>query len=135
MGDDYVLPIEQTRVTQSQAKVKEILAQTDIKAQEIISAAENKSQIVVQTANTEAERIIDDARKKGEQEYESVKSQAYNEGFQKGQEDGLEKFKQDAFFFRLINIFLLFKARAIFSVKFDLGILLLFLGNTFFESD
>ena len=96
MGNDYVLPIEQTRVTQSQAKVKEILAQTDVKAQEMISAAENKAQIVIQTANTEAERIIEDARKKGEQEYESIKKQAYDEGFQKGQEDGLEKFKQDA---------------------------------------
>ena len=57
-GDNYVLPIEQSRVTQSQAKVKEILAQTDMRAQEIISAAENKSQIITQTANTEADRII-----------------------------------------------------------------------------
>ena len=96
MGDNYILPIEQTKVTQSQAKVKEILAQTDVKAQEIISAAENKSQIVIQTANTEAERIIEEARKKGEEDYESVKKQAYDEGFQKGHEDGLEKFKQDA---------------------------------------
>lgn len=95
-GDNYVLPIEQSRVTQSQAKVKEILAQTDMKAQEIISAAENKSQIITQTANTEADRIIEDARKKGEQEYEQIKKQAYDEGFQKGQEDGLLKFQSDA---------------------------------------
>lgn len=96
LGDEYVLPIEQSRVTQSQAKVKEILAQTDVKAQEIISAAENKSQIITQTANTEADRIIEDARKKGDQEYEQIKKQAYDEGFQKGQEDGLAKFQNDA---------------------------------------
>ena len=96
VGDNYVLPIEQSRVTQSQAKVKEILAQTDEKAQEIISAAENKSQIITQTANTEADRIIEEARKKGEQEYDEIKNKAYEEGFKKGQEDGLQKFQEDA---------------------------------------
>ena len=96
LGENYVLPIEQSRVTMSQAKVQQILQETDEKAQQIVSAAENKSQIITQTANTEASRIIEDARKKAEAEYESIKQQAYQEGFQKGQEDGLEKFKNDA---------------------------------------
>lgn len=96
MGDSFVLPIEQTRVTLSQAKVKKILEETDVKAQQIISEADNKSQIIVQTANTEAERIIEEARKKGQKEYDTIKEQAYQEGFQKGENDGLEKFKQDA---------------------------------------
>ena len=95
-GESYVLPIEQSKVTMSQAKVKKILGEADEKAQQIISNAENRSQIIVQTANTEATRIIEDARKKAQQEYDAIKEQAYNEGFKKGEEDGLEKFKTDA---------------------------------------
>ena len=96
IGDNYVLPIEQSNVTRQQAKVKKIIEETDARAQKIIDTAESKSQIIIQTANTEAARIIEDARKKGEKEYETVKNQAYDEGFTKGQEDGLEKFKSDS---------------------------------------
>ena len=96
IGNNYVLPIEQSNVTLQQAKVKKIIEETDAKAQEIIGVAENKSNVIVQTANTEAQRIIDEARKKAEQEYENIKQQAYNEGFAKGEEDGLIKFKNDA---------------------------------------
>ncbi len=96
VGDSYVLPIEQSKVTRSQAKVQQILEETDAKAQQIIAASENKSQIIIETANTEATRIIDDAHKKGEQEYESIKQQAYQEGFEKGKADGMEQFKKDA---------------------------------------
>lgn len=96
IGNSYVLPIEQTKVTIQQAKVNKIIAETDAKAQEIIDGAENKSNIIVQTANNEAVRIIEDARKKAQDEYESVRSQAYQEGFAKGEEDGLAKFENDA---------------------------------------
>jgi flagellar assembly protein FliH len=96
VGDSFVLPIEQSRVTRSQAKVQQILEETDAKAQKIISAAESKSQIITETANTEAARIIEDAKKKAEEEYESIKQQAYQEGFQKGEQDGLNKFTNDA---------------------------------------
>lgn len=96
VGDSYILPIEQSKVTMSQAKVKQIMAETDAQTRQMVTAAENKSQIIVETANTEATRIIEEARKKGEQEFEEIKNKAYNEGFEKGQQDGLEKFKQDA---------------------------------------
>lgn len=96
IGQSYVLPIEQSNVTRQQAKVKKIIEETDARAQEIVDAAENKSKIITETANNEATRIIEEARKRGEQEYESVKMQAYQEGFAKGEQDGLEKFKQDA---------------------------------------
>ena len=96
IGDNYVLPIEQSNVTRQQAKVKKIIEETDAKAQKILETADSKSQIIIQTANTEATRIIEEARKKGEREYEQVKNQAYEEGFAKGQEDGLEKFKSDS---------------------------------------
>ena len=96
VGEKYVLPIEQSKVTKSQAKVKQILEETDAQAQQIISAAENRSQIVVQTANNEATRIIEEARQKAQSEYETIVKQAYDEGFKKGEVDGLEKFKIDA---------------------------------------
>jgi len=96
IGNSYVLPIEQSNVKLQQAKVKKIIEETDAKAQQIIDGAENKSNIIVQTANTEAQRIIEEARKKAEQEYENIKQQAYNEGFAKGEQDGLNKFQNDA---------------------------------------
>ena len=96
IGANFVLPIEQSKVTRQQAKVQQIIAETDAKASQIISAAENKSQIITQTANNEATRIIEDAKKRAEQEYEAIKNQAYQEGFQKGEQDGLTKFQNDS---------------------------------------
>lgn len=95
IGNNYVLPIEQSKVTLSQAKVKKIMEETDVKAQHILNGAENKSQIIVQTANTEAQRIIEDAKKRAQEEYEAIKQQAYNEGFAKGEQDGFAKFQND----------------------------------------
>ena len=96
IGNNYVLPIEQSKVTLQQAKVKKIIEETDARAQQIIGGAENKSNIIVQTANTEAQRIIEEARKKAQQEYEAIKQQGYDEGFAKGEQDGLMKFNNDA---------------------------------------
>ena len=96
IGNNYVLPIEQSNVTRQQAKVKKIIEETDAMAQQIIDGAENKSQVIVSTANTEAERIIEESRKRAQSDYDSVKQQAYDEGFQQGVMEGNEKFKQDA---------------------------------------
>lgn len=96
LGDNFVLPIEQTRVTAQQAKVQKIIEETDAKAKQIIDNAENKAQLVTQTANNEAERIIEEARKKAQQEYESIKNKAYEEGFKKGEQNGLAKFQNDS---------------------------------------
>lgn len=96
IGGNFVLPIEQSRVTAQQAKVQKIIEDTDARAQEILSAAENKSQIVTQAANTEAEQIIERAKNQAQQEYQSIVQQAYQEGFQKGEQDGFNKFQNDA---------------------------------------
>ena len=48
IGNSYVLPIEQSKVTAQQAKVKKIIEETDAKAQRIIDGAENKSNIILQ---------------------------------------------------------------------------------------
>ena len=79
-----------------EVKVKKIIEETDNKVKEIIDGAENKSQIIVNTASTEAERIIEESRKKAQNDYDGIKQQAYEEGFAKGQQDGLEKFQNDA---------------------------------------
>ncbi len=96
IGNNYVLPIEQSKVTAQQAKVKRIIAETDAKAQSIITGAENKSSAIVQTAQAEAIRIVEQARKEAQDTYEEIKQQAYQEGFEKGQKDGLQKFQNDA---------------------------------------
>lgn len=96
IGNNYVLPIEQSNVTLSQTKVKKIIEETDQKAKKIIDSAENRSQTIIQTANEEAEKIVEEAQKRAEQEYETIRQQAYQEGFTKGAEDGLEKFKSDS---------------------------------------
>ena len=96
IGNNYVLPIEQSKVTVQQAKVQKIIEETDAKAQQIIDGAENKSNIIVQTANNEAQRIIEEAKKRAEKEYDAIKLQAYNEGFSKGEQDGFAKFQNDA---------------------------------------
>jgi len=95
-GKSFVLPIEQSKVTQSEAKVQKILADTDQKAQQMVDAAGNKSTIIVQTASNEATRIIEDSRKKAQGEYEAIKQQGYDEGFEQGIADGLKKFQEDA---------------------------------------
>ncbi len=96
IGNNYVLPIEQSNVTLSQAKVQKIIEETDQKAKKILDGAENRSQMIIQAANDEANRILDEAKKRGEQEYETIRQQAYQEGYTKGAEDGLEKFKNDS---------------------------------------
>lgn len=96
IGNNYVLPIEQSSVTISQAKVKKMIEETGAKAQQILDHAENKSNIIVETANTEAQRIIENARQKAQEEYEAIKQQGYNEGFAKGEQDGLIKFQNDS---------------------------------------
>ncbi len=96
IGNNYVLPIEQSNVTAQQAKVKRIIEETGVKAQSIINGAETKSQAIMQNATNEAEKMIDAAKAQAQEEYNKIVEQAYQEGFTKGKNDGLEKFKQDA---------------------------------------
>ena len=81
IGNSYILPIEQSNVTLSQAKVKKIFEETDAKAQQILNNAEDKSNVIIQNANNESQRIIEEAKQKAQQEYETIKQQAYEEGF------------------------------------------------------
>lgn len=96
IGNNYILPIEQSKVTLSQAKVKKLMEETDAKAQLILNNAENQSNILIQNANNEVEQILNEARRKAQEEYETIKQNAYNEGFIKGEQDGLAKFQNDS---------------------------------------
>ena len=96
IGNNYVLPIEQSNVTIQQAKVKKILEETDMRAQEIVVNAEEKANAIINSANKEAERILEEARQKAQAEYESIKQQGYDEGFTTGQNNGLKKFQDDS---------------------------------------
>lgn len=96
IGGEYVLPIEDTPVTQQQAKVKAIIAQTELKKKEMMAAAESKANTLVEQAETRATHIIEDARKRAEEEYEQIKQEGYDAGFEQGMKDGLEKFDNDA---------------------------------------
>ena len=96
VGESFVLPLEQTNLTRQQAKIQQLIEESDNKAKEIIENAQDRSNIVIQAANTEADNIIQNARKKGNEDYEIIKNEAYKEGFKKGEEDGLAKFKEDS---------------------------------------
>ena len=96
IGNNFVLPIEQSNVTIQQAKVKKIIEETDAKAQQIISSAENQARSSIENAEKEALRIIEEARKSAEKEYDTIKQQAYQEGFIKGEQDGYEQFQMNA---------------------------------------
>lgn len=97
IGKSFVLPIEQTNVTLQQAKVKKIIEETDAKVNKIIEEAQLKADEILQNANSEASKIIEEAGVKAQNDYESVKNQAYQEGFAKGENDGIAKFQNDAY--------------------------------------
>ena len=96
IGKSFVLPIEQSNLTLQQAKVKQLLEETDSKAKNIIDNAENQSKVIIETASLEASQIIERAKLKAQEEYDTIKQQAYNEGFSKGEQDGLAKFQKDS---------------------------------------
>lgn len=96
MGREYVLPIEQSRITQQQAKVQAIIAQTEQRKKDLMAAAERKSQELLEAAEVRVTHIIEEGRKKAEEEYEAIKQEGYNAGFEQGMRDGLAKFDNDA---------------------------------------
>ena len=117
IGDNYVLPLTQSSISKYEAKVESLLSDVEIEKQRLLSAAQQeadniktRAELVVQEAEQKAAEIINNAKnesvniiKKAEVEKEQIDSQkeelskqAYDEGFQKGVSEGLEKFKQDA---------------------------------------
>lgn len=117
IGDNYVLPLKQKSISKYEAKVesllndvelekKRLLEQAELDAQNIrtraelsVKDADSKAEEIINNAKDEAVRIIKQAEEEQEQikaETANIKKQAYEEGFNQGHTDGMEKFKTDA---------------------------------------
>ncbi len=96
IGGEYVLPIEQSRVTRQQAKVQAIIAQTEQRKKDLMAAAERKANEMIEAAEVRVTHIIEEGKKKAEEEYEAIKQEGYDAGFEQGLKDGLEKFDNDS---------------------------------------
>lgn len=117
IGESYVLPLTQRSISKYEAKVESLLNDVEeekqkllkearleadnikTRAELIVQEAELKSQEIINNAQNEAQNIIEKAKQDQEtvkQETEAISKQAYDEGFAKGEADGLEKFKNDA---------------------------------------
>ena len=117
IGESYVLPLTNSSISKYEAKVESLLngveeekkrllddAQTEVdnmktRAELIIKNAEAKAEEIINNAKNESVKIIKQAESEQEKvkaETENIKKNAYDEGYQKGQEEGLEKFKNDS---------------------------------------
>ena len=96
MGNEYLLPIEQTKVTQQQAKVQAIIAQTEQRQKNMMAETEKKTQEMLDAAEVRVNHIIEDGRKKAQEEYDAIKQEGYEAGFAEGLKAGQEKFENDA---------------------------------------
>lgn len=117
IGDNYVLPLTNSSISKYEAKVESLLNDVEeekrrlleeakkeadnikIRAGLLIKDAEEKGHQVIENAKNQAVNII----KQAEEEQNNIKlkteeiaKNAYNEGFQKGLEDGLNKFREDS---------------------------------------
>lgn len=117
IGENYVLPLTQSSISKYEAKVESILNDVEVEKKRLLQSAENEAEniktranLIVKEAESKANQIIGNAKneslriiKQAEDEQNKIKSQteeiskkAYDEGFTKGQEDGLNKFKENS---------------------------------------
>ena len=117
IGDSYVLPLKQRSISKYEAKVESLLSDVEQEKQRLIEEAsleaeniKTRAELIVKEAEAKAETIINNAKdesvkiikqaedeqEKIKQETEAISKQAYDEGFEKGYNDGQEKFKTDA---------------------------------------
>lgn len=117
IGDSYVLPLKQRSISKYEAKVESLLNDVELEKKRLLEEAEveaqnikTRAELIVKEAEQKAEEIINNAKnesvniiKQAEVEQERVKGetesiskQAYDEGFEKGHADGLEKFNTEA---------------------------------------
>ncbi len=88
LGGSFVVPIEQSI---SSARVKEALS----KEQEIIAQGEMQAQKIIENAQIQAQDIIQQAQALALSEVDTIKAQAYEEGFEAGRQEGFENIKQE----------------------------------------
>lgn len=111
------MPLTQRSISKYEAKVESLLNDVEIEKQQLLQEAQKeadniktRAELIVKEAEQKAQEIINNAQnesvniiKQAETEQEQIKSQteqlkkqSYDEGFQQGLADGLEKFKQDS---------------------------------------
>lgn len=117
IGNNYVLPLENSSISKYEARVESILNEVEeskkrlladaqveadnikMRAELLIKEAETKAQQIIQNAKDESVKIIKQAEDKQLEikgQTDEISKQAYDEGFTKGQEDGLQKFRDDS---------------------------------------
>ncbi len=117
IGDNYVLPLENSSISKYEARVESILSEVEeakrkllaeakteadnikMRAELIVKDAEAKAQQIIQNAENQAKGIVkkaEDNQQNVKNQTDEISKQAYDEGFLKGQQDGLQKFKEDS---------------------------------------
>lgn len=117
IGENYVLPLAQRSISKYEAKVESLLNDVEEEKRRLLAEAQKeadnikmRAELIVQEAETKASEIINNAKNESvniikqaeiaqeqvKADTESISKQAYDEGFAKGQADGLEKFKNDS---------------------------------------
>lgn len=117
IGEQYVLPLTQRSISKYEAKVESLLNDVEEEKKRLLELAKKdadnikmRAELVVKEAEAKAEEIINNAKNEAinivkqaeanqneiQQQTETISKKAYDEGFAKGQVDGLEKFKLDS---------------------------------------
>ena len=87
-GDSFLVSIEQAAKS---AKIKEALS----KEQEIIAHGEQQAKKLIETAQIKAQDLIQQGQAQALGEVDSIKAQAYQEGYEAGRQEGLEKITEE----------------------------------------
>lgn len=111
------MPLTNSSISKYEAKVESLLNDVELEKKRLLEDAQKdadniktRANLIVQEAEANASKIIEDAKKEAENiinkasldkenisaQTKEIEKQAYEAGFQKGQADGLEKFKQDS---------------------------------------
>lgn len=83
LGGSFVVPIEQSAHSK---KIQEALD----KEKEIILQGEQKAQEIIENAYAQAQEIIENAKEEALSKVEEITTQAHQEGFEAGRQEGLE---------------------------------------------
>lgn len=88
LGGSFVVPIEQSAHNK---KMQEALD----KEKEIIIQAEQKAQEILDNAATQGQQIIEEAKNQALSEVDTIKQDAYNDGFEAGRKEGLQDIRNE----------------------------------------
>lgn len=114
IGESYILPLQNSSLSKYEARADEIMSgvederkqllakaqkEADAFSQQKISEATAQAETIINNAKNESLRLVQEAETKQQEiqnKTEEIRQQAYDEGFQKGKDDGYANFKEDA---------------------------------------